>query len=408
MPSSRLTFPGAQGQSLAARFDAPEGLLRATALFAHCFTCGKDLRAANRLAEALAVRGIAVLRFDFTGLGASAGEFANTGFRSNVDDLVAAADYLREHHEAPQILIGHSFGGTAVLAAADRIPESVAVVTIGAPADPAHVTHLFRSSLAEIERAGVAEVAIAGRTFTISRAFLDDLKSQNQIERIRNLRKALLIFHAPRDEIVGIENASKIFAVAKHPKSFVSLDGADHLLSRPQDAAFVAEVLAAWTGRYLWPAATVSAESETGPEDEDVLVEETGQGLFQQSVLMGRHQLLADEPVAAGGLDSGPSPYDLLAAALGTCTAMTLRLYARQKNWPLERISVRVMHKKIHAADCAECETREGKIDRFTRTLFLDGPLDESQRARLAEIAGKCPVHRTLTSEVSIVTRLLR
>src|SRR6266851_3790373 len=362
MPAERFDFPNAEGQSLAALLDRPDREPRACALFAHCFTCGKDVHAARRIAEGLTALGIAVLRFDFTGLGASEGEFANTTFSSNVADLVAAANALRRRGRAPSILIGHSLGGAAVLAAAHDVPEARAVVTIAAPCDPAHVTGLFKDHLDDIGAKGEVEVALAGRPFRIRRAFLDDIAEQNLTERIARLHKALLIFHSPTDDIVGIENAGHIFAAAMHPKSFVSLAGADHLLSRRSDATYVANVLHAWAERYL-------EAPEVVPD-------------------------LAVEPVEVGGLDSGPGPYDLVLAGLGACTAMTLRLYAERKALPLDRVSVRLSHSRIHAADCESCETKEGMIDRIERAITLHGSLGAEERRRLMEIADKCPVHR--------------
>jgi uncharacterized OsmC-like protein/esterase/lipase len=402
MPAERFDFPNAKGEKLAAVLDLPEGTPRAYALFAHCFTCGKNVVAAKRIADALTALGIAVLRFDFTGIGSSEGEFANTTFSSNVADLVAAADHLRKMRQAPALLIGHSLGGAAVLAAADAVAEARAVVTIAAPSDPGHVTHLFKDKLEAIGEHGEVEVALAGRPFRIRREFLDDIAEQKLTDRIARLHKALLIFHSPTDDTVGIENAAHIFAAAKHPKSFISLTGADHLLTKRSDALYVANVLAAWADRYL-DAAPMPETSADAPRP--VVVTETGGGKFQQTIAIGPHRLTADEPVAAGGLDSGPGPYDLLLAGLGACTSMTLRIYAEHKKLPLERVSVALSHSKIHAQDCEECETKEGKIDRIERVLTLTGPLSDEQRARLLEIADKCPVHRTLTSEINIRTR---
>jgi len=399
MPAERFDFVSTQGQRLAALLDMPAGEPRAYALFAHCFTCGKDVHAARRIAQALTALDIAVLRFDFTGLGSSEGEFANTTFSSNVADLVAAAGALRGARRAPAILIGHSLGGAAVLAAAADVPEARAVVTIAAPSDPAHVTGLFRDRIADIAQQGEIEVSLEGRRFRIRRAFLDDVAEQNLREKIARLHKALLIFHSPTDNRVGIENASRIFEAAKHPKSFVSLAGADHLLGRLSDATYVAKLIAAWAERYL-------DLPEPRPEtaDGDVMVSETRRGLFQQEVRIGRHRLLADEPASVGGLDSGPGPYDLLLAGLGACTSMTLRLYAERKSLPLDRVSVRLSHSKIHAADCETCETKEGMLDRIERVITIEGDLDDAQRERLLEIADKCPVHRTLSSEIEIKT----
>ena len=402
MPAERLDFRNAEGHTLAALLDRPDGAVRAVALFAHCFTCGKDIKAARRIAEGLKLHGIAVLRFDFTGLGSSEGEFANTTFSSNADDLVAAADHLREKLAAPAILIGHSLGGAAVLAAAHRIAEARAVVTINAPCDPAHVAGLLGEQADKIRSQGELEVTLAGRPFRIRRELLDDIAEQKLAQRINNLHKALLIFHSPTDDTVGIDNASHIFLAAKHPKSFISLTGADHLISQPGDAAYVANVIAAWAERYLDMAADDKPSDDTAAGT--VVVRETRRGKFQQEVSVGAHRFVADEPVAVGGMDSGPGPYDLLLAGLGACTSMTLRLYAERKQLPLRQTTVRLHHGRIHAADCAECETKEGMIDRIERAITLDGDLDAEQRARLLEIADKCPVHRTLESEVDIRT----
>ena len=400
MPAERFDFVNAQGQRLAALLDMPPGEPKAYALFAHCFTCGKDVHAARRIAQALTALGIGVLRFDFTGLGSSEGEFANTTFSSNVADLLAAAGALRERRRAPAILIGHSLGGAAVLAAAADVPEARAVVTIAAPSDPAHVTGLFRDRLQDIAQQGEVEVTLERRRFRISRAFLDDVAEQNLRQKIAQVRRALLIFHSPTDDRVGIENASRIFEAAKHPKSFVSLAGADHLLSRPSDAGYVAKVIAAWAERYL-----DLPEQQPATADTDVVVSETRRSRLEQEINIGRHRLLADEPVSVGGLDSGPGPYDLLLAGLGACTSMTLRLYAERKSLPLDRVTVRLSHSKVHAADCETCETKEGMLDRIERAITLEGELDDEQRERLLEIADKCPVHRTLTSEIEIKTR---
>lgn len=401
MPSERFDFPNAAGERLAALLDRPGDEPRAYALFAHCFTCGKDIGVARRIAEGLTALGIGVLRFDFTGLGASEGEFANTTFSSNIADLVAAAAELRRTRRAPAILIGHSLGGTAVLAAASEVPEARAVVTIGAPFDPAHVTGLFKEHVGAINAKGEIEVVLAGRTFRIRKSFLDDVAEQKLSERILNLHKALLVFHSPTDEFVGIENASRIFTTAKHPKSFVSLAGADHLLSRRSDATYVAKVIRAWAERYL---EMPDGLPDMPDDDGAVVVRETRAGRFQQEITAGPHRLLADEPVQAGGLGSGPNPYDLVLAGLGACTSMTLRLYAERKALPLDRVTVRLSHAKIHAADCETCETKEGMLDRIERALTFAGKLDEDQRKRLLEIADKCPVHRTLKSEIDIRT----
>ena len=401
MRTERLQFANAKGEKLAALIDLPLGKPVAFALFAHCFTCGKDNVSAKRISERLAMGGIGVLRFDFTGLGMSEGEFADTNFSSNVDDLVAAGDHLRKTYGAPAILIGHSLGGAAALAAAHRIPDARAVVTIAAPSDPAHVVGLFKDHVDKIREQGEVDVQLAGRPFRIKREFLDNVAEQSIEDCLANLRKALLVFHSPTDDTVGIENATRIFITAKHPKSFVSLAGADHLLSKKADAVYVANVIAAWAERYLeQPAERSDEQTEVGI----VLVRETGGGKFQQEIMSGPHRFLADEPVKAGGLDSGPGPYDLLLASLGACTSMTLRLYADNKKLPLDRVSVRLTHNKIHAEDCLNCETKEGMIDRIDRNITLEGALSADERKRLLEIADKCPVHRTLESEIEIRT----
>jgi uncharacterized OsmC-like protein/alpha/beta superfamily hydrolase len=404
MPTERFQFTGSEGQQLAAALDSPDGPVRAYALFAHCFTCGKDVLAAKRIAVALATKGIAVLRFDFTGLGSSEGDFANSTFSSNVADLVRAADHLRTTRQAPALLIGHSLGGAAILAAADQIPDAKAVVTIAAPSDPTHVMGQFADSIEKIRKEGQAEVSLAGRPFTIKREFLDDIAEQGLMSHVAKLHKALLVMHSPTDDTVGIDSATRIFVTAKHPKSFVSLAGADHLLSDRRDSAYVAEVIAAWASRYL-DAAKPEDTADLGEAPRNVVVQETGNSKFQQSVTVGPHRLLADEPVAAGGEDTGPGPYDFLLAGLGACTSMTMRLYADRKSLPLTRTTVTLRHSKIYAQDCADCETKAGMLDQIERVITMEGALSAEQRQKLMEIADKCPVHRTLTSEIHIVSR---
>ncbi|MDP1585710.1 MAG: bifunctional alpha/beta hydrolase/OsmC family protein [Bradyrhizobium sp.] len=404
MPTERFQFASADGHQLAAALDLPEGAPLAYALFAHCFTCGKDVLAAKRIATALTARGIAVLRFDFTGLGSSEGDFANSTFSSNVADLVRAADHLRETRKGPAILIGHSLGGAAILAAAGQIPDAKAVVTIAAPSDPAHVTHLFKDRIEDIRQHGKVEVQLAGRPFHITSQFLDDIAEHSLMAQVTKLHKALLIMHSPTDDTVGIDNATKIFVAAKHPKSFVSLAGADHLLSGKRDAAYVAGVIAAWAERYVDLALPEQAPA-SGNAPRKVVVSETRNGKFQQTVSVGPHRMVADEPVAVGGDDSGPGPYDYLLAGLGACTSMTMRMYADRKSLPLDRVTVTLDHRKIHAEDCAECETKVGMLDQIDRVITIEGALDAEQRAKLMEIADKCPVHRTLTSEIRIVTQ---
>ncbi len=402
--AEKVTFPGSQGL-LAARLDRPAGPPVAYALFAHCFTCTKDIFAASRIAAELAEQGIAVLRFDFTGLGSSEGEFANTNFSSNTEDLRHAADWLRLHHRAPQLLIGHSLGGAAVLAAAADIPEVSAVATIGAPADVAHVTHLFDGSLDDILAAGEARVELAGRGFTIRRSFIDDLQRHRISDAVAVLPAALLVLHSPQDATVSFDNATAIYAAARQPKSFVTIDHADHLLSHRADAVFAARMIAGWAMRYI---ADESGAAPVPKASDQVVVAETTQGAFLNHVVAGDHRFLADEPVSIGGFDAGPSPYDFLATALGACTSMTLRMYADRKHLPLDRVIVEVSHAKVHADDCFECtEGRVGQVDRFERRIRLEGTLSDDDRRRLLEIADKCPVHRTLEASSVIVTRLI-
>ena len=401
MPAQKIEFPGSQGALLAARLDLPDAPPRAFALFAHCFTCSKDTKAATYITRALVEAEIAVLRFDFTGLGNSEGDFSNTNFSSNVEDLIAAAAWLRTLHQAPAILVGHSLGGAAVLAAAARIPEARAVATVGAPFDPAHVTHQFAADTAAIAATGAAKVMLAGRAFTIKKQFLDDLTAQAPTERIGTLGRALLVFHSPVDAVVDIKNAQDIYVAARHPKSFVSLDHADHLLTKGEDGLYVGHVLAAWARRYL-PAQPAAAGVPAGI----VAVEETRSGKFTNLIKTATHAIHADEPLSVGGNDRGLSPYELLSASLDACTSMTLRMYADLKKLPLDQVRVEVRHDKNHATDSAGCETRDGKIDRFLRVITLRGALDAAQRAKLLEIADKCPVHRALHAEAQVTTRL--
>lgn len=387
-----FTFAGGDGRQLAGQIDLPQGTPRAYALFAHCFSCSRTSLAATRITRALAGCGIAVLRFDFAGIGDSEGEFAGRGFSGDVDDIVAAAQAMVASGREPSLLIGHSLGGTAALAAAARLPAVAAVATIGAPYDAAHVTKLFGDKLDSIARAGEAEIDLGGRSFTIRRSFLDDLRTHDPARVLAALHRPLMVLHSPIDSVVGIDNASATFLAARHPKSFVSLDQADHLLSDPRDASFVAQVIAAWAFRYLALQGAVAPAAG----DDSVTVTETGAGKFQVEVEAAGVRFPADEPVAVGGLGSGPSPYQLLGAALGACTAMTLRLYAEQKRWPLKRAVVEVAHAK----------TGQERRDTFSRAIALHGELDEAQRLRLQEIADKCPVHRTLERGAIIETAI--
>jgi uncharacterized OsmC-like protein/alpha-beta hydrolase superfamily lysophospholipase len=400
--TERIEFTGAWGLRLVGRLHRAPGRPLAHALFAHCFTCGKDLRAAVRLSNALARHGISTFRFDFTGLGESEGDFGHTDFSSNVQDLVAAADMMRARLEAPALLVGHSLGGAAVLAAAPEVPEARAVAVLGAPYDPAHVRTLIEGGEEGRDAAGRLLVRIAERVFPLDPRFLDDLEQQRAHGSLAQLGKALLVMHAPGDAVVSVDEGHRIFDAAAHPKSFVSLDGAGHLLGRKRDADYAGQVLASWAGRYLGEEAAEERETERGV----VEVEGSTQG-YAQRIHAGPHELTGDEPLSVpGGTDTGPTPYELLLAALGTCTSMTLRMYADRKGWPLEGVHVRLEHDRIHAEDCAHCESTDGRIDRIRRVIAIDGDLDGEQRARLMEIADRCPVHRTLTSETIIETRV--
>jgi len=404
MSGEPVHFPNAAGQQLVGRLEMPaHGKPHAYALYAPCFTCGKDVRAAVDICRALCMQGIAVLRFDFTGLGESQGIFADTTLSTNISDLVQAATFLEQSYQAPRILVGHSLGGTAVLEAAHRIPSCIAVATVAAPANPEHVAGLLGAARQVIEQQGEADVLLAGRKFHFKKAFLDDLATQQWQQNIRTLRKPLLIFHSPTDATVDISNAGLIFAAALHPKSFVSLSGADHLLSRPEDSEYVGLLLAAWATKYL---SELDMEHAASPAAEGEVVVRINREHYRSEVYAGTHVLVADEPKEVGGTDAGPSPYGYLSSALGACTAITLRMYADRKQWPLEGVNVRLTHNKIHAQDCADCETKEGRIDKFEREIELRGSLSPEQKQRLLEIADKCPVHQTLHSEVLIETHL--
>ena len=411
--SSTCTFTNARDQELSARLERPDGEVRATAVFAHCFTCSKDVLGARRLARALAERGIAVLSFDFAGLGSSEGDFAASTFSSDVDDLVAAAAYLGETIAPPTLLVGHSLGGAAVLTAAARLDGIRAVATLAAPADLDHVVDLFRDDLDTIREQGRAEVMLAGRSFTIGAGFVEDLEGHRLTDVVAGLDAALLFLHAPLDDVVGVDNARVLFEAARHPKSFVSLDGADHLLAAEADARYAAEVVAAWASRYLpdTPLDVEDADRSTpapmprgaGSYADEATVARTTTGLSARVATRG-FLLQADEPRSVGGTETGPTPYDYLAAGLASCTSMTVRMYADRKDIPLEEVVTDVRFDRVHAEDCADCDDPDRRIHRFTRTISFRGDLDEQTRERLLTIANRCPVHRTLEGTIEVRT----
>ena len=398
----RVSFQNKSGYSLKALLDLPAGgLPDAYAIFAHCFTCTKNLGAVRNISRSLTTKGFAVLRFDFTGLGESDGDFEDTNFSSNMEDLFAAAEYLAENYEAPQLMVGHSLGGAAVIAAAGHIPSVKAVATIGAPADPAHVQHIFHRNIDEIENNGEAEVNIGGRHFRVKKQFIDDLNDQEQAKRIRNLKRALLILHSPQDEVVEVENAKIIYEKAKHPKSFISLDGADHLLSNKNDARYVGDLIASWAARYL----CIEDDDEL-TTDLDVVAKLEGEK-YTTEIKAGKHFMIVDEPRAIGGLDLGPSPYEYLSTALASCTAITMKMYADRKGWPVEEIRVHVKHDKVHSKDMEGYEDENVRIDHFTKHIELKGDLTDQQKKRMVEIASKCPVHKSLHTPNHIDTELI-
>lgn len=405
MHSIPLSFPGASGARLSARLDLPpSGEPRACVLLAHCFTCSKNLNAVVNIARALNGEGLAVLRFDFTGLGESEGEFAETNFTTVVADLVAAAEFLAGRGMAPALLVGHSLGGAAALVAAGRISSLRAVATLCAPSDPWHVTGLLAESRERIEADGAASVHIGGRPFVVKRQLLDDLRGARIEEALARLELPLLVLHSADDRVVALEHAMKIFQGAGGSRSFVSLDGADHLLSDRRDARYAGRTIAAWAARHL--PELPHPKLEELPDAGEVLTV-TGASGFRTAISAGRHVFIADEPVAVGGADAGPTPYDYLMAALGACTGMTLKMYAERKGWPLEEVSVKMRHGKVHALDEARCETGKACVDHIRRELILEGPLTAEQRERLGEIADRCPVHRTMTAGTEIETTLV-
>ncbi|WP_027392142.1 bifunctional alpha/beta hydrolase/OsmC family protein [Aquimarina latercula] len=403
MSLSKISFTNAEGQTLSGRLELPaDQHPHNFALFAHCFTCNKNLGAVRNISRALTSQGFGVLRFDFTGLGESEGDFADTNFSGNVEDLIAAADFLAKEYQAPSLLIGHSLGGAAAIFAAAKIDSIKAVATIGAPSDPTHVQHLLRSGLEEIETNGKAIVNLSGRDFTIKKQFLDDLETKSLPTVAKNLDKALLVMHSPQDTTVGIRNAEEIYHAAKHPKSFVTLDGADHLLMRKEDSLYAGKVIAGWSTRYV----DIPEEPRLKSQHHVVASLGNDEGYTTQ-MKVGNHYMVADEPESVGGHDFGPSPYELVSAGLSACTAMTIKMYVARKGWDLQNVEVHTSYDKKHIEDCENCEDSTAKIDTFNREIKLEGDLDEKQIARILQIADKCPVHKTLHSETQVITKLI-
>jgi len=396
----KFDFLNSSGETLSGSLEMPSGKPRAYALFAHCFTCTKNIIAPSVVSRTLTKNGIAVLRFDFTGLGHSEGDFSNTNFSSNVDDLLSACKSLGEKFEHPELLIGHSLGGAAVLKAASKLPKVKAVATIGAPSDIEHVKHLFGDKMDQIEQDGKAKVNLAGREFTIKKQFIDDISNTSILDDLKKLKKSLLIMHSPTDNTVSVEHAAKIFSLAKHPKSFVTLDDADHLLMKRSDAQYAGEIIGSWALKYL-PQQT-ETKKNTSIEQGEVVVEGRKGTKFTQDIYTTHHKSVADEPLSYKGNNLGMSPYDYLLSALGACTSMTIKMYADRKNFKIDDIKVILSHKKIHAKDCEDCETQSGKVDVIEKRIFIQGDISDEQRARLHEIAEKCPVNKTLQSEVKI------
>lgn len=402
MKSFKVIFTNRKGERLSGKLEFPVDQKPYTfAIFAHCFTCNKNLSAIHNISRALSLNGIGVLRFDFTGLGESEGEFEDTDFTSNVEDLVDAAAFLEEKYGAPELIIGHSFGGPAALVAASVISSIKAVVTINSPFEPEHVKHLIGDMQEKIRREGQAMVNIGGRPFSIRKQFLEDIESVDMESLVKGLNKALLIMHSPQDSIVEIRQAATLYETARHPKSFISLDKADHLLSEASDSLYVAEIISSWMRKYI------SRPAEAPIESERRIAIRTGPDGFTTEIKAGNHAILADEPESMGGKDLGLTPYDLLVSGLGACTGMTLRMYADRKKWPLKNIIVHLEHGKVHFEDSKEEEGKPNMIDHIIREIELEGDLTEEQKQKLLEIANKCPVHKTLHSEISIDTRLL-
>ncbi|MFY0673266.1 MAG: OsmC family protein [Bacteroidia bacterium] len=403
MRSKKVDFKNQKGEKLVARIELPLNKHPHNfALFAHCFTCNKNLTAVRNISSALTRAGFGVMRFDFTGLGESEGDFEDTNFSGNVEDLVDAASFLKREYLAPSVLIGHSLGGAAVIYAAKEINSVKAISTIGAPSNPQHVQNAFASYIDEINENGLAEVHLAGRPFTIKKQFLDDLVSNSTCDAARALKKPIAIFHSPQDETVGIENAKNIYEKAFHPKSFISLDGADHLLSNKDDSRYVGEVLASWAQRYI------TIPKDKAIDTDHQVAAKLGLDGYTTELQVGKHGFVADEPLEVGGNNFGPNPYEFVSSGLAACTAMTMKMYANRKKWKVREIEVHINHDKKHCVDCAESDNQQKKIDHFEREIKIEGDLDAKQVSRLLEIADRCPVHRTLHNEVKVNTVLIK
>lgn len=404
MKLQKITFENKEGQTLSGRMELPaDQHPHNFAIFAHCFTCTKNLSAVKNVSRSLTSNGFGVLRFDFTGLGESDGDFEDTNFSGNVDDLIAASEFLETNYMTPSLLVGHSLGGAAVIFAASELPSVKAVATIGAPSNPDHVRHLFSAAIDEIKESGNATVTLSGRPFTIKRQFLDDLENRSLPDVVSGFNKALLVMHSPQDTTVGIKNAEEIYKAARHPKSFVSIDGADHLLMNKQDSVYVGDIIAGWSKRYV----DLPEEQQLKTRHQVVASLDKDDG-FTTNMKVGNHYMTADEPLSYGGNDFGPSPYELVSAGLSACTAMTIQMYVKRKTWDLTNVEVHTSYSKTHAEDCEQCENDSAKIDTFNREIKLEGDLDDKQIQRILQIADKCPVHRTLHSETQILTTLIQ
>ncbi|RLJ62456.1 putative redox protein [Lacinutrix venerupis] len=403
MNIQKVTFKNTKNETLVGRLELPVNQHPHNfVIFAHCFTCNKNLSAVKNISRELTANGFGVLRFDFTGLGDSEGDFENTNFSGNVKDLIHASNFLKEQYNAPSLIIGHSLGGAAAIFTASKIESIKAVATIGAPSNPKHVQHLIQSSVEEIKTTGIANVNIGGRPFTIKKQFLDDIETKSLPDVAQKLRKALLVIHSPQDTTVCIQNAEDIYVAARHPKSFVSIDGADHLLSNKEDSNYVGKIISSWATRYV-----NIPETEIINTQHDVVASLDASEGFTTKMKVGNHYLTADEPTSFGGNDFGPSPYELVSAGLSACTAMTIQMYAKRKGWDIENVEVHTKYSKTHAEDCKDCESTSAEIDTFHREIKLIGNLDEKQIKRVLQIADKCPVHKTLHSETQVITKLI-